>query len=134
MRLLSVRYDLVIEQRENLTVGAFQYLLKLIQNQHCKGMKANYFPFIFLLYKFFLVKFGVPVSQGLDLCFIFCLFPSPVLVFCLWLFCSVYFNGKVVLYTVRIYVSSFRSLKSVSEILEFSSMSMVTLWNLRNSG
>ena len=41
MRLLRVRYDLVIEQHENLAAGAFQYLLKLIQNQHCKFMKAN---------------------------------------------------------------------------------------------
>ena len=38
------------------------------------------------------------------------------------------------LYTVRIYVSSFRSLTSVSERLGFSFMSMVTLWNLRNPG
>ena len=38
------------------------------------------------------------------------------------------------LYTVHIYVSSFRSLKSVSERLGSSSMSMVTLWNLRNPG
>ena len=41
VRLLRVKYDLVIEQHENLAAGAFQYLLKLIQNQYCKGMKAN---------------------------------------------------------------------------------------------
>ena len=41
MRLLRVRYDLMIEQHESLAVGAFQYVLKLIPNQHCKGMKTN---------------------------------------------------------------------------------------------